>query len=108
MFNKEFIKSMLMRALHTLAQTAGAMITVGAAFSEVDWLRILSVSLVAAILSILKSIVAGTPESTTDGTMTISDAGDSTAYEVAFNIADTEVLQSGSILNLKVENNLNK
>lgn len=49
------------RALKTFAQTAGSLITVGAAISEIDWKYVASVSLVAAIYSIITSI-AGLPE----------------------------------------------
>jgi hypothetical protein len=38
------------------------MIAVGAAFSEIDWLRALSVSGVAFVLSILTSLATGLPE----------------------------------------------
>ena len=51
----------LIRAVKTFAQTAVSMIAVGAAFSEIDWLRVLSVSGVAFVLSILTSL-AGLPE----------------------------------------------
>lgn len=49
------------RALKTFAQAMGAGIAVGAAASEVDWLRLLSVAGVAAVASILTSL-AGLPE----------------------------------------------
>lgn len=55
------------RALKTIAQTALASITVGAAANELDWMRIFSVSLVAGIASLLTS-VAGLPEVSADGT----------------------------------------
>lgn len=58
---KEWLKAALVRAVKTFAQTAGASITVGAAMSEVDWLRVLSVSGVAFILSMLTSL-GGLPE----------------------------------------------
>ena len=51
----------LIRAIKTFAQTAVSMIAVGAAFSEIDWLRVLSVSGVAFVLSWLTSL-AGLPE----------------------------------------------
>ena len=51
----------LIRAIKTFAQTAVSMIAVGAAFSEIDWLRALSVSGVAFVLSMLTSL-AGLPE----------------------------------------------
>ena len=51
----------LIRAIKTFAQTAVSMIAVGAAFSDIDWLRVLSVSGVAFVLSWLTSL-AGLPE----------------------------------------------
>ena len=58
---KEWAIAALIRALRTFAQTFVSMIAVGAAFSEVDWLRALSVSGVAFVLSMLTSL-AGLPE----------------------------------------------
>ena len=62
---KEFLKAAIIRALRTFGQAAASMIAVGAAFSEVDWLRVLSVSGVAFVLSILTSL-AGLPEVPTE------------------------------------------
>ena len=59
---KELLKAALIRAIRTFAQTAVSMIAVGAAFSEIDWLRVLSVSGVAFILSVLTSLATGLPE----------------------------------------------
>ncbi len=59
---KEFVKYMLIRAVRTFAQTFASMIAVGAAFSEVQWLRALSVSGVAFLLSCLTSLATGLPE----------------------------------------------
>lgn len=50
------------RALWTFAETALGMITVGQAFTEVNWLHIISVAGVAAIASFLKSVVISMPE----------------------------------------------
>lgn len=49
------------RALKTFAQAMVAGIAVGAAASEVDWIRLMSVAGVAALASILTSL-AGLPE----------------------------------------------
>ena len=57
----EWWKAALIRAIKTFAQTAAASITVGAAVSEVDWLRVISVSGVSFVLSVLTSL-AGLPE----------------------------------------------
>lgn len=56
------IKAALIRALKTVAQTALSMITIGQTVSEVDWLTIASVSVVAGIYSILTSLATGLPE----------------------------------------------
>ena len=58
---QEWTKAALIRAVKTFAQTAAATITVGATMAEVDWLRALSVSGVAFVLSILTSL-GGLPE----------------------------------------------
>lgn len=51
-----------MRALKTAAQTAVALIGTGAVgFTDLDWVRIASVSGVAALVSLLTSL-AGIPE----------------------------------------------
>lgn len=57
----EWLKAAGIRALKTFAQTAGSIITVGAAITDIDWKYVGSVSLVAAIYSIITS-VAGLPE----------------------------------------------
>ena len=59
---KKWIVAALIRALRTFAQTFVGFVTVGAAFSEVEWLRALSVSGVACVLSILTSLATGLPE----------------------------------------------
>jgi len=59
---KEFLIAAGIRALYTFAETFLGFIAVGAAISEVQWLRALSVSAVATLISILKSIVVGLPE----------------------------------------------
>ena len=58
---KKWIVAALVRALKTFAQTFASMIVVGATFDEIDWIRALSVSGVAFVLSILTSL-AGLPE----------------------------------------------
>lgn len=61
-FINDFAKNALKRAVWTFAETAVGMITIGQAFTEVNWLHIFSVAGVAAIVSLLKSIVVGMPE----------------------------------------------
>ena len=64
---KKFLSAAGIRALRTFAQSFVSMVAVGAAVEEVQWLRALSVSAVAAILSILTSIATGLPEVDKDG-----------------------------------------
>ena len=59
---KKFLIAALIRAVRTFAQTAVSTIAVGSAFSEVDWPRVLSVSGVAFVLSLLTSLATGLPE----------------------------------------------
>lgn len=58
---KEWALAALIRAVKTFAQTFVGCIAVGAAVDEVQWLRALSVSGVAFVLSIMTSL-AGLPE----------------------------------------------
>ena len=57
-----FWKASLVRCLRTICQTAVA--TIGTAFvlSDVNWLVVVSASILAGILSILTSIATGLPE----------------------------------------------
>lgn len=58
---KEWLRAAIIRAIKTFAQTMVGSIAVGAAFHEIDWIRALSVSGVALVLSMLTSL-AGLPE----------------------------------------------
>lgn len=58
---KKWIKAAGIRAIKTIAQTAIATIGTSALMSEVNWLMVLSASVLAGILSLLTS-VAGLPE----------------------------------------------
>ena len=59
---KEFWKAALIRALHTMAQTAIATIGTAAVLEEVNWMFVLSASALAACVSLLKSVAVGIPE----------------------------------------------
>ena len=61
---KEKFIAALKRAGWTAAEVALAMIPVGVAIEEVEWLHVISVVAVAAIISLLKSVIAGMPEVT--------------------------------------------
>ena len=60
-FTKEWWAAAGMRALRTVAQTAIATIGTAVVMSDVNWLAVLSASLLSGILSMLMSI-AGLPE----------------------------------------------
>ncbi len=63
----DWVKAALVRAIKTFAQTMVALIGTGAVgFTDLDWIKIFSVSGVAFVLSILTS-VAGLPELDADG-----------------------------------------
>ena len=59
---KQWALAALIRAIRTFAQTFVGFIAVGAALEEIQWLRALSVSGAAFVLSILTSLATGLPE----------------------------------------------
>jgi hypothetical protein len=59
--NQKWWKAAGIRAIKTFAQTAAATIGTSAILSEINWLTVVSASVVAALLSLLTS-VAGLPE----------------------------------------------
>lgn len=58
---KLWFKAAGIRALHTMAQTAAATIGATAVLCEVNWLAVVSSTVLAGILSLLTSL-AGLPE----------------------------------------------
>ncbi len=63
---KKFLKAALIRACHTMAQYALALIGTAVLLSEVNWMMVLSGTLMAGIISFLKSCVIGMPEAPKD------------------------------------------
>ena len=59
--NKNWWKAAAVRTIKTFAEVLISMVTVGQAFSEVEWLHVLSVSGVAALIAFL-TCFAGLPE----------------------------------------------
>lgn len=59
---KSFWKCALIRAIRTLAQTAIATIGTTAVIQDVNWTLVASSAALAALLSILNSVVTGLPE----------------------------------------------
>lgn len=64
---KNFIRAAAIRAARTIAQTAIAVIGTSALLEEVNWLAVLSASVLAGILSILTSVVTDLPEAPKKG-----------------------------------------
>ena len=62
---KQWIKAAGIRAIKTGAQTAVAMIGTSVVISEVDWVMVVSASVLSGVLSLLTS-VAGLPELKTE------------------------------------------
>lgn len=71
--SKDFFKAALLRAIRTGAQTALSLLTLGVGIFDVDWLEVISITIMAMIVSILTSIVTGLPETTIDGVIDISE-----------------------------------
>lgn len=63
-------KAAAIRAIATFAEAMISMLTIGQAFVDVDWLHILSVSGVAALLAVLRCLT-GLPEVEQKGVATI-------------------------------------
>ena len=59
---KDFLIKALIRGVRTFAQTFAAALTVGALWTEVQWIPALSAAGVAFVYSILMSIATGLPE----------------------------------------------
>ncbi len=74
-FTKEWLFAALDRAIRTFAQTALGFLAVGAAMSDIDWIRAFSVAGVATVISILTSVATQLPEATVDGTITNGEDG---------------------------------
>ena len=60
-YSKEWLKAALIRSVKTMAQTAIATIGTSAYISEVNWVAVVSASLLSGLLSVLTSL-AGLPE----------------------------------------------
>lgn len=100
-----YIKAMAMRAVRTMAQVALSYLTIGMTVSEINWLDLLSVTVVAGVYSILTSIVTTIPEGQTDaGTLHIDSSDPNTdKYNLEVGIPLEEIKDKKEIT-LKVKN----
>lgn len=89
---KEWLTAALIRAFRTVCQTALSMLTVGMAIKDVDWAQLLSISIVAGIISILTSFATGLPEVTTEGAV----------------VVNTEADDASAIMGLKLDGDVDK
>ena len=62
MKTKVLLEKALIRALWTMAEVALSYLTIGMTITEVDWLHLASVTALAGIISLLKSMAVGLPE----------------------------------------------
>lgn len=99
-FTLEWLKAAAIRMLRTAAQVALGMITVGMTVKEVDWLNVLSVSLVAAVYSLLTSVITDLPETGNDGTVTVLPDGDVGGIDLNL---DAEDLKKRGLVKLLVQ-----
>lgn len=70
--SKTWWEAALIRAIRTFCQTFASLIGVGAALEDINWLRIISVSLTATILSLATSIATNLPEVEDPNTVVVS------------------------------------
>ena len=98
-FTVEWCKAALIRALRTAAQVALTMLTIGMTISEVDWKLLASSSFVAAVYSILTSVITDLPEAkipVPEGTIWIEgEPGDVSSLDIDLddkNLADKETV----------------
>ena len=96
-FTAEWFKAAAIRAIRTFAQSALSLITVGAAFTEIDWLYVASVSFVSLIYSILTSIATELPEASTDGVLMVDESGEKAKWLFQVNTPVEEITKKTSI-----------
>jgi len=102
-FTKEWLIPALNRAVRTMVQVALTMFTVGQRLTEIDWVTIISCSIVAGIYSLGTSVVLGIPEGDAVGTVNLDKyEGDDIMYVSDLKI-DPEKLKSKSTVTFNVK-----
>lgn len=95
-FDKNQLIAILKRAIKTFCQTAAAMITIGVGVEDLNWVRIVSVSLVAFIFSILTNI-GGTPEGKVEGAMIFKNGEDGPVLNIKTACTTDELMNKKTI-----------
>lgn len=102
-FTKEWLIPALNRAVRTMVQVALTMFTVGQRLTEIDWVTIISCSIVAGIYSLGTSVVLGIPEGDAVGTVNLDKyEGDDIMYVSDLKI-DPEKLKTKSTVTFNVK-----
>ena len=102
-FTKEWLIPALNRAVRTMVQVALTMFTVGQRLTEIDWMTIISCSIVAGIYSLGTSVVLGIPEGNAVGTVNLDKyEGDDIMYVSDLKI-DPEKLKEKSTVTFNVK-----
>ena len=102
-FTKEWLIPALNRAIRTMVQVALTMFTVGQRLTEIDWVTIISCSIVAGIYSLGTSVVLGIPEGDAVGTVNLDKyEGDDIMYVSDLKI-DPEKLKEKSTVTFNVK-----
>ena len=57
-----FARAAFVRAVKTMAQTASSLIGVGAVMSDVNWIYVVSATVLSGIMSVLTSVATDLPE----------------------------------------------
>lgn len=104
-FDKKQLLSILKRAIKTFCQTAAAMITIGVGVEDLNWVRIVSVSLVAFVYSVLTNI-GGTPEGKIEGAMIFKDGENGPVLQIKSDLP-TEVLAAKKSINVAISDERN-
>lgn len=102
-FTKEWLIPALNRAVRTMVQVALTMFTVGQRLTDIDWVTIISCSIVAGIYSLGTSVVLGIPEGDAVGTVNLDKyEGDDIMYVSDLKI-DPEKLKTKSTVTFNVK-----
>ena len=102
-FTKEWFIPALNRAVRTMVQVALTMFTVGQRLTEIDWVTIISCSIVAGIYSLGTSVLLGIPEGDAVGTVNLDKyEGDDIMYVSDLKI-DPEKLKEKSTVTFSVK-----